>query len=132
MPPVEGGGMEIIMAKKGKEIQFDISKRIFELMEERGVSQKELSERTGISTSTISDWKNKGNAPTSEKISSICNALNITADVIFNDVEIEHVKTRVITEESELWDFVHAYDNLSARAQKRVLAYAMAMMKVEA
>lgn len=120
------------MAKKGKEIQFDISKRIFELMEERGVSQKELSERTGISTSTISDWKNKGNAPTSEKISSICNALNITADVIFNDVEIEHVKTRVITEESELWDFVNAYDNLSASAQKRVLAYAMAMMKVEA
>lgn len=132
MPPVEGGGMEIIMAKKGKEIQFDISKRIFELMEERGVSQKELSERTGISTSTISDWKNKGNAPTSEKISSICNALNITADVIFNNVEIEHVKTRVITEESELWDFVNAYDNLSASAQKRVLAYAMAMMKVEA
>ena len=37
MPPVEGGGMEIIMGKKGKEIQFDISKRIFELMEERGI-----------------------------------------------------------------------------------------------
>lgn len=101
-------------------------------MEERGVSQKELSERTGISTSTISDWKNKGNAPNSEKISSICNALNISADVIFNDVEIEHVKTRIITEESELWDFVDAYDKLSASAQKRVLAYAMAMMKVEA
>lgn len=120
------------MAKKGKEIQLDISKRIFELMNQRGVSQKELSERTGISTSTISDWKNKGNVPNSEKISSICKALNVSANAIFSDVEVEHVKTRIITEESELWDFLEAYDNLPASTQKRVLAYAMAMMKVEA
>ena len=36
-----------------------ISERIFELLEQRGMSQKEFSEKTGIAQSSISDWKRK-------------------------------------------------------------------------
>ena len=36
-----------------------ISDRIFELLKERGMSQKEFAEKTGIAESTISDWKRK-------------------------------------------------------------------------
>ena len=36
-----------------------ISDRIFELLKEKGMSQKEFSARTGIAESSISDWKKK-------------------------------------------------------------------------
>lgn len=36
-----------------------ISERIFKLLQERGMSQKEFSDRTGIAQSSISDWKRK-------------------------------------------------------------------------
>ena len=36
-----------------------ISERIFDLLEQHGMSQKEFSEKTGIAQSSISDWKRK-------------------------------------------------------------------------
>lgn len=36
-----------------------ISEKIFHLLVKKGMSQKEFSEQTGISQSTISDWKRK-------------------------------------------------------------------------
>ena len=38
-----------------------VSDKIFELLKERNMSQKEFSQRTGIAESTISDWKKKNN-----------------------------------------------------------------------
>ena len=36
-----------------------ISDRIFELLKEKGMSQKEFAAQTGIAESSISDWKRK-------------------------------------------------------------------------
>ena len=36
-----------------------ISDKIFELLKEKGMSQKEFAQRTGIAESSISDWKKK-------------------------------------------------------------------------
>ena len=36
-----------------------ISERMFQIMEEQGVSQYRLSKMTGISAKTISDWRSK-------------------------------------------------------------------------
>ena len=54
-----------------------ISERIFELLEQRGMSQKEFSEKTGIAQSSISDWKRKKANHVSEKILIICNVLDV-------------------------------------------------------
>ena len=53
------------------------SDRIFKILDERGITQKELSKRTGIPTSTISDWKTKGNTPTADKVTLVCKALQL-------------------------------------------------------
>ena len=37
-----------------------IRDRIFELLKEQKMSQKEFAQRTGIAESSISDWKKKG------------------------------------------------------------------------
>ena len=48
-----------------------ISQRIFALLREKKLSQKELSEYTGISPAAISSWKSKGTNPSSDKIVKI-------------------------------------------------------------
>ena len=55
-----------------------ISERIFYIWEEKGITQKEFSEKTGISQSTISDWKRKKTNPSADKILKICETLNVT------------------------------------------------------
>lgn len=54
--------------------------RIFALMKERGLSQKEFSKQTGIAESTISDWKRKRLNPGTDKIPVICKVLRVSAD----------------------------------------------------
>ena len=55
-----------------------ISDRIFELLKERNMSQKEFAQKTGIAESTISDWKKKKTNPVSDKILIICEVLGVT------------------------------------------------------
>ena len=54
-----------------------ISERIFYIMEQKNMSQLELSRRTGIATSNISDWKKKKTNPKADCLLSICDALDI-------------------------------------------------------
>lgn len=55
-----------------------IGEHIFELLEEKKISQKAFSERTGIAQSTISDWKRKKTNPAADKIMIICDVLDVT------------------------------------------------------
>ncbi len=62
-----------------------ISERIFMLMEEKGVSQLELSAGTGIAQSTISDWKRKKTNPSADKIMAICDVLDVSPFDVLQD-----------------------------------------------
>ena len=64
-----------------------IQQRIFYIMKEKGISQAELSRRTGISTSTICDWKKKNNTPSSDKLSVIADALETTVHDLTHYIE---------------------------------------------
>lgn len=55
-----------------------ISEKIFELIKEKGMNQKEFALATGISQSTISDWKTKHTNPAADKIMVICDVLGVT------------------------------------------------------
>lgn len=64
-----------------------ISNRIFDRLKELRMSQKEFSESTGISQSTISEWKSKRTNPTSEKIMIICKTLQVTPEWLLSGSE---------------------------------------------
>ena len=51
---------------------MQISSKVFSILKERGISQKEFSKMTGIAESTICDWKRKGFNPSAGRISTIC------------------------------------------------------------
>ena len=55
-------------------------------MKENNITQAQLSKGTGISPSTISDWKKKNTSPSSDKISVIADFLEIpVADLLGAD-----------------------------------------------
>ena len=64
-----------------------ISDRIFEKLKQIKMSQKDFSEATGISQSTISEWKSQKTNPTSEKILIICNVLEVTPEWLLSGIE---------------------------------------------
>ena len=59
-----------------------VSQRIFEIMKERNISQAQLSKNTGISPSTISDWKKKNTSPSSDKLSVIADFLEVSVEYL--------------------------------------------------
>ncbi|WP_448902772.1 helix-turn-helix domain-containing protein, partial [Eubacterium sp.] len=66
-----------------------ISERIFYMMEKKNMTQLELSKRTGIATSNISDWKKKKTNPKADCLLSICDALEITPEQLLTGKGID-------------------------------------------
>ena len=64
-----------------------IYEKIFARLNELHMSQTELSKRTGIATSTISDWRKKQINPQADKLSVICKALDMSLADLLCDKE---------------------------------------------
>lgn len=69
-----------------------ISEKIYKYMEQKGMTQKEFSQCTGISQSTISDWRRKKTNPSADKILKICEVLNITPYERFQRAGLKVIK----------------------------------------
>lgn len=65
-----------------------ISEKIFYLIGKNKLTQKEFSEQTGISQSTISDWKRKKTNPSADKILKICEVLRVTPYELLSESDI--------------------------------------------
>ena len=102
-----------------------ISEKIFYYIEKNQLTQKEFSERTGISQSTISDWKRKKTNPASDKIMVICEVLGITPYELLNGTESggRSIDYLVISPESEDYSILEQYHALSEKKKGRLLGY---------
>lgn len=114
-----------------EETSQSIVEKIFELLRQKGISQKKLSDLTGISTSAISDWKHRGSVPSAYSVKKICEALNVEPEMILGANRQNSESGLFINEDDTLYEFVKSCKKLDNDAQKRIVAYAMAMMKVE-
>lgn len=107
-----------------------ISQRIFELLKEKGITQKEFSEQTGISQSTISDWKRKKTNPASDKIMLICDVLNISPYELLSGVEKSNYKQLdyvVVDKKSDDYLILEAFRKFNQNEKNRLLGYIQAM-----
>jgi transcriptional regulator with XRE-family HTH domain len=59
---------------------MSINKNLKLILEIKGLSQKDLSEKTGITQATISRYINGSRLPSAESIITICEELNISSD----------------------------------------------------
>lgn len=106
-----------------------ISERIYKYIAERGLSQIEFSRRTGISQSTISDWRRKGTNPSSDKIMVICDVLDISPMELLTGIEgeSENVDYIVLNKDSGEYQLIETYRDLDGDARKRVEGYMAAL-----
>lgn len=109
-----------------------IGQRIFELLEQRGMTQKEFSERTNIGQSTICDWKRKGTNPGADKIMIISEVLGVSCEDILSGGDVISGKGRkpdnyIIDRNSELGMVVKAYSDMDEAMRARMLGYYEAM-----
>ena len=120
----------IRVCRRGERVDMKISEKIFKLLEEKGISQKDFSEKTGISQSTISDWKRKGTNPAADKIMVICDALNISVYQLLNESrkdqenQLDYV---VIHKESEEYVLLEEFQDLDKCAKERLRGYMQAL-----
>ena len=126
--------MKIRINEMRVEKKMIISERIFCVMEQKNITQLELSRRTGIATSNISDWKKKKTNPKADCLLSICDALEITPDQLltgkgidpeYKDADMDYEVTKA---DIRILKQIHS---LGDEQYKRLMAYMKALQKLE-
>lgn len=112
-----------------------VSDRIFELLKERKMTQKEFAQRTGIAESSISDWKKKRTNPVSDKILIICEVLDVSPYKLLSGAEHTGSRSRendtyVISKGTDVGMLVETYQKLDPNLQKRLLGYMEALKEL--
>ena len=113
-----------------------VSDRIFELLKERKMTQKEFAKKTGISESSISDWKKKRTNPVSDKILIICEVLGVSPYELLSGAEHTGSRSRehdtyVISKGTDVGMLVESYQKLDSDLQKRLLGYLEALKELQ-
>lgn len=111
-----------------------ISERIFQLLKEKGISQKAFSDRTGIAQSTISDWKRKKTNPAADKILIICEVLGITPDELLSGADCmgeDQMGYIRVGKETEEYVLVEQYRSLNTSDKGRLFGYLQAMKEIK-
>lgn len=108
---------------------MQIYEKIFTTLKEKGMTQREFSEKTGISQSTISDWKNKGVNPSIEKVTIICSVLGLSLEELLEGKDGKKVGAdyTIVHKESEEHFLIEVYRQSTEREKNRLLGYAQAL-----
>lgn len=110
-----------------------ISERIYKYLEKRGITQSEFANKTGISQSTISDWRRKGTNPSADKIMIICEVLDISPYELLQGTENKKHKEYkptdyiLINKESDEFQLIETYQKLKRDDKKRLEGYLKAL-----
>ncbi len=102
---------------------MNIYEKIFSRLEELHMSQIELSRKTGIATSTISDWRKKKINPQADKLVAICKALDMSLVDLLCDEEDksnEVLTADYILDERIIIDSIEAASN---ETKRRLISY---------
>lgn len=67
--------------------------RYQELLNEKGVTNYKVAKETGISQSTLSDWKNNRSTPKNDKLQLIADYFNVSLDYLVCNTDIRNFNT---------------------------------------
>lgn len=113
-----------------------ISERIFKLLAEKNMKQKDFAAQAGIANSTVSEWKKKKTNPSSDKIMDICAVLGVTPEQLLTGKGIEDVGETQILLENRItpldMQIIEDYHGMQDAQKKRLLAYVETLKKLEA
>ncbi len=101
-----------------------ISQRIFNILKEKKLKQKDLAAYTGISTSAISAWNKNNTNPAAESISTIADFLGVSIEYLLTGKE---KSPSLPNDEQELLSY---YKKLPEREQMKLIGRASALAEM--
>lgn len=108
-----------------------IGERILELVQKRGMTQKEFSECTGIPQSTMSSWRGKKQNPAMDKLKVICDVLDMDPYFLISGTE-ENVKLNsdylTVYRADEEYKLMIEYRKLNRDQRNRLIGYLHALV----
>lgn len=104
-----------------------IINNLLSLLEKKGLKQADLCEAIGISSSTMTNWKNRGTDPPAKYIIPICEFLDITPYVLLLNKEISS-RNELSNDENEM---ISIYKRLSDINKVRVKERAIVLAELE-
>ena len=110
-----------------------ISERIFHVLEEKNISQKDFSVKTGIAQSTISDWKRKRTNPSADRILKICEVLKVTPYELLSEqnVSSEGEVDFLLPLDRDETLLLEGFRNLQSRQKDRLIGYLTALREMK-
>ena len=87
---------------------------LFQLMRQRNITAKQLSEDTGISAGNISDWKSGRSKPSMEKVAILADYFHVSTDFLLGIKSGQQVdeKLRMIVVDDEMNELVEALQSV--------------------
>lgn len=98
-----------------------ISQRIFSILKEKKLKQKDMADYTGISTSAISAWNKNNTNPAAESISIIADFLGVSIEYLLTGEE----KAIVLKDDEK--ELLTYYKKLPERDRQRLIGRASAL-----
>lgn len=110
-----------------------IGERVKDLIAEKGMTQKQFSEKTGIPQSTISDWKSKKLNPASDKIAIICEVLEIDPNLLLSGTSAKYASESAlhIDKGTAEYELLSIFQTLNHKYRERLIAYAYALSDMQ-
>ena len=97
-------------------LKYELGNRIRKYREERGLSQKQLSDMINVSNSRISNWEQGINRPDADILADICRALSVSPsellDVRLSEDDLSDHERCIIKAYREKTDMQKAVDIL--------------------
>lgn len=101
--------------------------RFAKLLELNGLTASEVARKSGISTTTISDWKHGRSTPKHDKLAKIAKALEVSVDYLNGEITWEEEVSRQFEEKKktnlELALIVNEVEKLKPELQSKVQDY---------
>ncbi len=108
-----------------------IINNLLSLLEKKGLKQADLCEAIGISSSTMTNWKNRGTDPPAKHIIPICEFLDISPYLLLVGVESSSSADNLSADERELLDIYNALSPMG-RGQVKERAIVLSELEVSA
>ena len=107
--------------------------RLFEILDERNLKAKDITNATGIGSGSISDWKSGKSVPTGERLLAVAEFLNVPADYLLGSIdslpepqkndENSEMSERDIINARNIEKLVSGYNQLPDEQKEDVIQY---------
>lgn len=111
---------------------MQIYEKIFYFIKKNRLTQKEFSGLTGISQSTISDWKRKKTNPSADRILKICEVLKVTPYELLSEEDIRDggMSDCMIAMDKEEKLLLEGFRSLQTGQKDRLIGYMTALRQM--